>query len=48
MLLVFGWMFVTPGLKTQRVGLEYKGVRVYQRDEFVKEEVWSKITAYEE
>ena len=48
MIAVFGWMFLTPNLKTQRLGLEYKGVRVYQREEFVKEEIVSKIAAYEE
>lgn len=37
MALVFGWMFFTPQLKTKRVGLEYKGVIVYQRDTFIKD-----------
>ena len=45
---VFGWMFGSPHFKTQRLGLEYKGVRVYQREEFIKEEIVSKMAAYEE
>ena len=48
MVLVFGWMFVSPQLKTRRVGLEYKGVVVYQRDEFNKDELATKLAAYEE
>ena len=48
MLLVFGWMFFMPTLKTQRIGLEYKGVQVYMRDEFRKDELTAKIEAYEE
>lgn len=36
MVLVFGWMFLAPNLKTQRLGIEYKGVRVYQKDDFDK------------
>lgn len=48
MALVFGWMFLSPQLKTQRLGLEYKGVRVYQKDDFDKDEILAKITTYEE
>lgn len=48
MALVFGWMFFSPQLKTQRLGLEYKGVRVYQRDDFNKDEIAAKLASYEE
>jgi uncharacterized membrane protein len=34
MVLVFGWMIATPYLKTQRLGLEYKGVKVYEKNSF--------------
>ena len=37
MILVFGWMFLSPSLKTQRLGLEYRGVVVYQKDTFTKD-----------
>ena len=29
MALVFGWMFLAPNLKPKRLGLEFKGVKVY-------------------
>ena len=48
MALVLGWMFFSPQLKNQRLGLEYKGVRVYQRDDFNKDQLVTKLTAYEE
>ena len=48
MVVVFGWLFFAPHFKTQRLGLEYKGVRVYQRNEFVKSEIINKIEIYEE
>jgi len=37
MALVFGWMFLSPHLKTRRLGLEFKGVKVYEKESFVKE-----------
>ena len=48
MVLVFGWMFASPHLKTKRLGLEYQGHLVYQRDTFSKDELWAKIAVYEE
>jgi hypothetical protein len=46
--LVFAWMFFIPSLKTQRLGLEYKGLQVYQSDAFLKEEILAKLATYEE
>ncbi len=48
MVLVFGWMFFIPQFKTKRLGLEYKGVVVYQRDTFIKEQLATKIGVYEQ
>lgn len=48
MALVFGWMFLSPHLKTRRLGLEFKGVKVYEKESFVKEQIASKLEVYEE
>lgn len=47
MLVVFGWMFATPYLKTQRLGLEYRGQIIYQKDTFDAQEVFAKIEEYD-
>lgn len=48
MLLVFGWMMATPYLKPQRLGLEYKGQKIYERNTFDAKEIFSKIVEYDE
>jgi hypothetical protein len=48
MLLVFGWMFLTPHLKTQRLGLEFRGQKIYQHDHFDANEIFAKIEEYDE
>lgn len=48
MLVVFGWMFATPYLKTQRLGLEYRGQMIYQKDTFEANEIFAKIEEYDE
>lgn len=48
MLLVFGWMMGSPYLRTQRLGLEYKGQKIYIKDDFDSKEIFSKIEEYEE
>jgi hypothetical protein len=48
MVLVFGWMFLSPNIKTKRIGLEYQGHLVYQRDDFAHDELSAKIAVYEE
>ncbi len=41
--LVFVWMMATPHLKTQRLGLEYKGQKIYQKDTFESAELFKVI-----
>ena len=48
MVLVIAWMFLTPYIKTKRLGLEYKGVRVYEQISFERDEIIDKIIKYEE
>ena len=48
MLLVFGWMFASPSLRTQRLGLEYKGVKIYEKDIFEPTEIFARIQEYDE
>lgn len=48
MLLVFGWMFATPYLKTQRLGLEYKGQKIYEKSTFEPNEIFAKMQEYDE
>lgn len=48
MVLVFGWMMGAPYLRTQRLGLEYKGQKVYQKDTFDSKQIFSKIEEYDE
>lgn len=43
MVLVFGWMMATPYLKPQRLGLQYKGQKIYERDSFDAKEIFGKI-----
>lgn len=47
MVLVFGWMYLSPTLKPKRLGLEFKGVKVYLNEQFVKDEIAAKIEVYE-
>lgn len=48
MVLVFGWMMATPHLKTKRLGLEYRGQKIYQKDSFDGKEIFTKIEEYDE
>ena len=48
MVLVLAWLFASPHLKTERLGLEYKGQQVYTADEFYEEKIWAKVAEYEE
>ena len=48
MVLVFAWMFGAPYLRTQRLGLQYKGQIVYQKNTFDSDEVAQKLAEYDE
>jgi hypothetical protein len=39
MVLVVGWMFLTPHIRTQRLALDFKGQRVYQKDVFIASDI---------
>lgn len=48
MVVVFGWMFLTPHLKTQRLALDYKGQRVYEKDVFIADDIAKQLAEYNE
>jgi hypothetical protein len=48
MVLVVGWMFLTPQLKTQRLALDYKGQRVYEKDVFIPNDIEKQLADYNE
>jgi hypothetical protein len=48
MILVFGWMFASPHLRSKKLGLQYKGQKIYENDVFVSKDIADKLAEYDE